>query len=427
MILTEVEVWAEKAAREISAGRFGFHMTPSSLATRLVRLDGLFRSSPAIVLQSYTRISEDDLVDAAEDRRGELEAGRDGWWILPSADPVDMAFIIGAEIRATDALLRHVRPREAPSRADREYRLSKEKAFVIPCRERRLGKAGRDRQSYERRGLLNHRILPTIVQGFRVKLSGGGNVAMRAPVGPPQQTAAAGLFGDIKLAVSEPAGGLFIVDGCQAAGKSAQIDRNLAEAQRCQASLLVWPELTMTPTDLERIRSWLARRLFIDDADGPSLDFVVAGSWHRQIKGHTVNRSEVLDGNGQRLLSFDKLFAYHDIDLGTEGIAPSRTLQVLILDDILVAFGICRDFAESQAGNPFQTLDVDLVVVPSMGNARTVQGHELTGKLMKERFTTRTFVVQQADPGSPEQRGFVVCNGLSKQQVGEFGLYDLGT
>lgn len=427
MILPEVAKWVAATNVSIQAGAFDSTAVTRPLAERLIRLDRLMRSAPSVILHAFARLAETELVVASEQRMAELDAGDWRWGIPLIEDPAAIVFAVGVEVRATDSLLRHIRSREAPVKADTEYRHTALKALVVPCRERRVGRSGdRERQGYERRGILKHRILPTMIQKFRVKLSGGGTVDLKAPVGPPAFRGGAALFEGLKLKTVSPSKGLFLVEGCDAVDKAGQIERNLTEAHHRGGSALVWPELTLTPSERTRIVHWLQNRLFREVADESAVDIVVTGSWHEKGRSGTVNRSVVLDRNGVRLLAFEKLFAFHDVGLGTEAIVPSRVLHVLILDDILVAFGICRDFAEAQSLNPFPELDVDLIVVPSMGNRTTVDGHVSMAGIVNDRFTARTFVVQQADPDAKEQRGFVVFERQAKQQVIEFEIYETG-
>lgn len=394
-----------------------------SLAGRLIRLDRVARSAPTNVLNAYIRIAEATLTSAVEDRVAELEREQWRFEVVERIDPLDVIMPLATEVRATDLLLRRLRPREAPSSAHKSYRYPAEGAFVIPCRERRLGQSGRDRQGYERRGLLQHRILPLTCGGYKVRLWGGGAVAAKATVGMPSFRGGAALFEDLDIKVDGVPGSLFTVSAVEAPDKAGCIERALMAAHTEGCSAVIWPELTMSPADRKTVSKWLENRLFKDVPEDAALDFVVAGTWHQRVRGKMRNRGIVFDKNGDLLLPFDKMIAYHNPKWGTEDITPSSTVEILILEDLLIGFGICRDFAETQPRNPFLGLDIDLAVIPSLGNQRTVEAHAIVAQLLESRFTTQTFVVQQSDPDLSEQRGFVVLNGASSQQVTEFEAY----
>ncbi|MBP0114352.1 hypothetical protein [Bradyrhizobium vignae] len=59
----------------------------------------------------------------------------------------------------------------------------------------------------------------------------------------------------------------------------------------------------------------------------------------------------------------------------------------------MVGVAICLDFCDV-CETPFSELDVDVMLVPSMGNDRTMQGHQTTAAQVEVRFGTRSFVVQ---------------------------------
>jgi hypothetical protein len=399
-------------------------LTTEFLAARLSKLDRLVRQAPPELFQAYARIPEARLADGLEARVAALETEQWSWSVHAAADPVEALFPAALEVRATDALLRRVRPREAPVNADRDYAAPGEEVLVVPCRERRLGAGGRDRQGYERRGVLKHRILPRRVGRYEVRLFGGGSVPLAAPVGPPPFRGGAALFENLDLQIVHPASGTFLVEGVDASDLDGQVDRCLGAAHRQACSALVWPELTIDPRRRERIGAWLANRLFEEAADGARLDLVIPGSWHDRASDAAVNRSVVLDGDGRELLAYEKLFGLHVPEYGSEAIRASRTLHVLVLEDLLVGFGICRDFAEGSAENPFPNLDVDLFLAPSLGNATTLEGHVTTARVMASRFATRAFVVQQGFPPTKDGvRGGVVCGATAAPQSDEFVVY----
>ena len=424
----KLDKWIERATR---LGPMPAPIGPQQvtlLAERLVRLDALLRSAPTKALNSYTRLKEAEVAAAAETRRAGLELEQWDWSIERQLDPKETIRPLAIEIRATDAYLRQARSKHRVTKPNRDWKYPQVKSFVIPCRERRLGKDGtRDRQPYERRGILQHRILPTRIGNFQIRLSGRSHVADKAEVGPPRFKGGAALFTNLHLDADRSKPGLFTVRSCRAPDHDEQILACLIDAHDTTCTGLVWPELTIAVDDRRRIADWLAVRQKGEHAHAPLLGLVVAGSWHETKSGKTVNRSLVVDGLGNRLLTFDKLLAYQDIEYGTEDIEESDWLEVLVVEETLVAFGICRDFAEIQPSNPFAQLDVDFVIVPSMGNATTADGHRLTAAIVARRFATQSFIVQQADPGTTSPLGFVVHDRQEVRQNARFQAYETST
>lgn len=404
--------------------------TPATVGGRLVTLDKLMRAAPPFLLNAYSRIAEDALVHEMELRLGVLNS-QDDWSfsidLIP--DPVEIIFPLALEIRAMDAHLR--REREGPpDDPNSEWLVPDGSAFVIPCHERRTNRrdGSRERQPYERRGLLKHRILPSKIGDFTIHLNGGGaRHAERSFVGPSFR-GGAGLFTGLNFKERRE-GQLFTLEECRAKDHEDQIVHSLKASIQQNCAALVFPELTMGQADREFVGDWLAERLQATDefAQQNALKIVVAGSCHETVGDKTVNRGAVFDGGGRQLAIFDKLLAYHSTGFGSEAIEEARVVEVLVLEQTLIGFGICRDFAEIKPINPFQHLDVDMMIVPSMGNERTARGHSLVAKLMDERFTTRTFVVQQHDDFTKEPLGFVVNDCEEKQQNQRFQSYQSST
>ena len=60
-----------------------------------------------------------------------------------------------------------------------------------------------------------------------------------------------------------------------------------------------------------------------------------------------------------------------------EGIEPSNRILVVVSPTITIAIAICLDFCEVvRERNPYDELDVDLVLVASMGGPTTLEGHK---------------------------------------------------
>ena len=218
----------------------------------------------------------------------------------------------------------------------------------------------------------------------------------------------AALFPGLRLEFRHVEGGFVVTEAtCEGATETVARQLESAFAEGCLA--VVWPELTVTPALLALIRETLVGRILSADPR-MALHLVVAGSWHVEEGDKVWNVATVLDGYGDEKLGYRKVLAYQDRKLGREAIETALEVPVLVTDDHLVGFGICKDFCDLGVPLAYRELDVDLVLVPSMGNPVTMDGHRSTAKGMRTTFGTRVFVVQQADPDLPaaEQPGWVL-------------------
>ena len=426
--------WLGAARGLAEAQSAGGELTVGLLSDRLLALDRLIRSAPPKIRNCYVRFPEAELVQSAERRIAAMERGRWAWSVTSHQDVAVMLWPAAVEARATDALLRRIRPREAPLDAAQDWRTSCGTALLAPCRPRRPGRRNREGQPYERRGLYHHRVLPTAIGKFEVVLVAGDATPPPPLAGAPLFLGGAALFEGLAVATGGEPKRTFVVTRSEAPDHRAQIEHALVRAHEDRCTALVWPELTISPDDRSAVVSWLQSRLLTEQAELPEVSLVLAGSWHETEGSAVVNRSVVYDGCGQRLLTFEKAVAYHSDEWGTEDIHESRVLKVLLLEDTLIGFGICRDFADTGLENALASLDVDLFLVPSMGNRRTMEGHLTTARLVGDRSAARAFIVQQSEPESEDQLGFVVpptptVAGLDAEatlQADPFAAYDGG-
>lgn len=125
---------------------------------------------------------------------------------------------------------------------------------------------------------------------------------------------------------------------------------------------------------------------------GRKLQIVVAGSWHVG-EPDLRNVSRIYDGRGKHLLDYHKRDKFKLGD-SLEAIAPGNSIAVLVMEDRLVAVGICLDFCNELA-RPYSRLDCDLIVVPSMGERTTIDAHLAAAKSAQTIHDTVAFVVQQ--------------------------------
>lgn len=106
------------------------------------------------------------------------------------------------------------------------------------------------------------------------------------------------------------------------------------------------------------------------------------------------NRAPLLDGAGRRLEWFSKIARYADKKLGYEDVTSGEELVVVVTEDCIATVGICKDFSDLQ-NNPWAELPVDVVLIASMGEDVTMDGHLTRAADLSKGHDRRTLVVQQ--------------------------------
>ena len=145
--------------------------------------------------------------------------------------------------------------------------------------------------------------------------------------------------------------------------------------------------------------------------DPRRIPIVVLGSWHVEEDGHFFNRAEAVTGRGKALASCDKRrkFAFAQ---RYEAIAPAQRVTVIVMEDRLVAVAICLDFCDDTADEVYRHLGADLVIVPSMGDLKTVEAHQRHAKQLQSQQGSVSLVVQQ-HPSLPGQADAAAPDGYS--------------
>lgn len=232
-----------------------------------------------------------------------------------------------------------------------------------------------DGKPFERRGLPSHAVIPTSIGDIEVRLHLHSAVDARTrSQGVPMRQLKAGAALFPKLTVDlEFTGSGFLVAGLQGPDAARTMRGHVASAKGDGCELLLWPELCVTPDDVERLVQHLEDTA-VTDPGRPSL--LVPGSWHVVDKqGLYRNRLVAIDGFGETVVDrYDKRNVFRLGDR-PEAIEPGRAVSILVMEDRLVAFGICLDFCEDGPPPLYEHLDVDLIVVPSMGFRSTMASH----------------------------------------------------
>ncbi|MGU3387829.1 hypothetical protein ACLBYG_25225 [Methylobacterium sp. D53M] len=381
----------------------------------LVETYVLILGATSSLRQVFQDIDEADFVAIAQVFRRALENDDLAWTPVPR-DPAEAMVWAAARARAADALLHEEREHGLPADPNVEWLSADGGHFVIPRRRQRANKRALANQAFRRRAVLYHRILPTMSGGYRVRLHVPD--AVTDEVTAASMVFGAAMFRDLDLTYDERP---IVVREVRCLDAGDTVLRQLAEARRSGCHALVWAELCVPPTLLAHIQAGMAACPLAEMGD---LRLVVAGSWHEEDASGTGNVMAVLDGFGEIVLRYRKILRYRQVDGDREGIEPGDELPVLVLDDCLVGFAICRDFCERDEPATVADLDVDLVIVPSLGDGKTLDGHRHTAGDMATRFNTRAFVVQQEYPLSAGRLGWVLDGaGAVSEQSNEFAVH----
>lgn len=376
----------------------------------LVEFHYLMGAAPKAVQQAYRRLHETSDLEAPVQRRAAdlaREAGRRRGWAPPSDDGLERVILsVAVEARAVDEILWDMRDKARPADPNLAWLARGEpEAFVVP-RSRAPAARADTGGAYSRRGLRFHRVLPRVIGGSTVRfyappIRGPGMAGSDAWLG-------AALFPDVRPEVAETRGGRgFRVVGLRDVSKVRESLPAQVEAARKHGCLaVVWPELAFPP-EMQAELTELLGAYGLEEAAGTAPGIIVAGSWHEPFGEGVANITRILDGAGNELFPYLKSSQFwlgpqhEDILLGEE-------LPVLVYGDLLVAFAICLDFCDLSSDPPYHDMPVDLVLVPSFGNAKTMTSHLDTATIMRVRHDARSFVVQQSHPPMLQGGGYVL-------------------
>ena len=174
--------------------------------------------------------------------------------------------------------------------------------------------------------------------------------------------------------------------------REAKLFESLAAAKDQGAHIVVFPELTITPSLRLSIVNWLSEV----EKEDHSILWIVAGSFHEEISdqsGAWINRSYSFGYEGQIIHKHTKFCSFGKLDdSGYEGIKLWRDIWLVETPLGLIATPICLDFCNTNPGSPsaniFNELMVDLCLVPAMDKSDSA--HRRQAKNMKRFKGTRT-------------------------------------
>ncbi|MEG3166575.1 hypothetical protein U1737_00015 [Sphingomonas sp. LB3N6] len=386
------EEWERKAAALAAEHAERSAATLDTIRLSLVELDRLFKEASTAIERRYKEIPERLLREFTEEAEALIDEGSLAWL---QRDVVEAA---AAQVRALDRhLYQHRERRGKPDDVNTDFLCTEHETHVIP---RPLAKppedpAGVSTTTYRRRGLVRHRLLPRVTsEGFEVVLHWHRDLSLQFRTAEAKVVSA--VFQDLTL-IPDRSFEKFVASEAPCLDEDGAIDAQIAAVYEPGVVLALWPELTMPK---ER-RAKLAGALLAKSKASPlevRPAIIAAGSWH-EVDGRQVrNRMHVLSGSGRHRFYHDKSLPLESTTLGVEELTPSDQVAVLVNDDVLIAFGICRDFCEAQISDLYIELDVDLVVVPSYGDRKTIEAHREKARRLSIKSAGSTFVVQQVVP-----------------------------
>lgn len=152
---------------------------------------------------------------------------------------------------------------------------------------------------------------------------------------------------------------------CDISNALARVESALQAANEAGAHLLIFPELSLNGTHIEHLQALMCQ-------PGNGVELVVAGSQHiERSSGEWVNRSTVLDRDGDVLWIHDKVLRYGSRNRrGGDLVEDIRLGDVLVLVETSVAriaSVICLDFLCDKALHSlYQSAAPNLFLVPAM-------------------------------------------------------------
>ncbi len=377
--------------------------------TALVAAFKAAEKAPSHLLNLYSDWPEGGLQSDAQDMQANL--GEPGFGYVYTPDDTDLACLerLVKFIRALEFALTGYSLGDYPTNPNADWRVrlpDGAEYFLVPLPRRVWGRGydpRTDGRAFSKRCLIMHRVIPTKVDGTVVTFVPMRSV--RRLSNDPLRFAAAVFekadFGDAEhqnpFRVSQVELGDFDTVALDAVTRTHQLPY-LA---------LVFPELTVNEEGLEKLRSLLKKKPFTVPLGAISPTLVVAGSWHVMDGDRNFNVATILNGQGTTIATYRKRHSYGGQGRPREAIASGTEFPILLSPEGMVGFAICLDFCNHGTPTLYEQVDIDFVLVPSCGNTSTMDGHLHTAYELSKRYSTVSFVSQQAHPPEQPTRGYV--------------------
>ena len=376
---------------------------PEPVRDCLAQLDAAMRDAPWNIRTIYAEFPEAELEEATRTQAAAILGGGKAW-ACGLVQTRQCLLALAIQIRSLDHILHGMDTRYArvPSDPMREWLCKSGNAFVIPARRRRdLGSTAGDKLSYGRRGTRYYRIIPTALQKVPVRIVALAAADLSSV--KDNVTLGGAIFPGLQVKTRKTPNGFRVqrvehpdINGCI---------KSQAESMS-RAHAIVWPELTIDDKALATLTDHLAVLSLAQDAV-PNV--IIAGSWHRKVNGRIRNSAPILTGQGEEKGQHSKIVRFADDANRFEDIECGDEIIVLVCDRFLASVAICKDYCNLGEAPPWLDLDVDFLLVPSMGKTTTMDGHINRAKTDRITHGLRAFVVQQGLAGKAgDAEGFIL-------------------
>ncbi|CAN7557250.1 hypothetical protein [Devosia sp. LjRoot3] len=414
-----LSIWRADAASAFAEIFHEYEPTERSVKRALFALDEFLTRPDRDFHNAYTMLQE-----------ASLQAQQDKWFqVLSAGAPSlretltekDMVLVLAGVARALDSLLLEFAASLGPQ-ALHDITSDDVDGYIIRRKRPRPATRLKPNQSYSKRGLIHHRVIPKIVGGLPVHVHFANTMAAQEGELPIIGVAAAfpGLALDTRTTSEREGGPSFRAFDAKLDDADAVLATHLQEALEPGVFTVVWPELTVPPARLKTIRRGLGKqRITKEQTD---LQVVVAGSWHVERDGKWWNSAPILDAYGKVVATYEKISSFYSGAIGYEDIELGLSIPVVVTDDYIVAVAICKDFCDPSRLSELARLDVDIFLVPSMGGSKTLDGHKISAAYLAVERGTRAFVVQQPDDGTRDPVAWVMGMVENPQAAGAVTL-----
>lgn len=375
------------------------------LRDRMAELWSLLRRGPDEVSRDYRELPEVAIVSSQEAADRHLRVSQVPW--SASGDCLAIVTSIAGALRALDAQLTDLPGFRGKPLSSLTWISETADVYVIPRgRAKRTDRQEGPGSGYLRRATPNHNMIPrTLPGGYEVDVRVDDTLSLPVPRDRVPMVGAA-LFPGQKMDWNKRGKEGWIALDADTGQDESILRRQVSECYGGGLLAAVWPELSMPERRREILQANLSRLDgTAEPQTGPHL--VVAGSWHDEVEDGHANVMRILDGSGEERLTFTKISKFFGGGVREGNIRDNR-IPIVWTQDCLISFAICSDFCDlAKPEPPYLELDVDLVLVPSLGNERALNGHETNRK--RRRFITagETAVVQQNEDGK-EPVGWVL-------------------
>lgn len=173
--------------------------------------------------------------------------------------------------------------------------------------------------------------------------------------------------------------------------RAENLSAAIAEAGQRGIDIFVAPELTVPPAEREQVIAELRW------AEAP-IALLVPGSFHERVHergANPFNRALLVDGKGNALCEHLKLVQFGELEAWLEAIHLGDEITVLVTPIGTVAIAICKDFCDDHAGQIWQQLHCEWLLVPAYG--RGSAAHERAAQQISRMAGTITVLAHEGD------------------------------